>query len=100
MQENKPPGHTVLKFHVTDADANPNTSPYTFDFRSGNDGFVFKLAQDGTLQTAKKLNHKIRDNYLLHIRVFDNGTPPMFSDTFVAVKVNFLFKLHVIHFFS
>ena len=87
VQEDKPPGFVILKFHVTDADAGFNTSPFTFDFRAGNEGLMFKLAQDGSLQTAKKFNHRMKDNYLLHIRVFDNGTPPMFSDTFVAVKV-------------
>lgn len=88
VQEDKAPGHTILKFHVTDADSAPNTSPFTFDFRAGNEAFMFKLAQDGSLQTAKKFNHRMKDNYLLHIRVFDNGTPPMFSDTFVVVKVS------------
>lgn len=65
----------------------PNTSPYTFDFSSGNDGNIFRLEQDGILRTATKFNHKIRDTYLLHIRVFDNGTPPLYSDTWVIVKV-------------
>lgn len=87
VQEDRPPGHTILKFHVTDADTGPNTAPYTFEFRSGNEGLMFKLAQDGSLQTAKKFNHRMKDNYLLHVRVFDNGTPPLYSDTFVAVKV-------------
>ncbi|KAK6637236.1 hypothetical protein RUM44_007650 [Polyplax serrata] len=85
VQEDKPPGHTILRFHVTDADIAPNTSPFTFDFRAGNEGLMFKLAQDGSLQTAKKFNHRVKDNYLLHIRVFDNGIPPMFNDTFVVV---------------
>lgn len=88
VQEDKPPGHTILRFHVTDADIAPNTSPFTFDFRAGNEGLMFKLAQDGSLQTAKKFNHRVKDNYLLHIRVFDNGIPPMFNDTFVVVKAS------------
>lgn len=87
VQEDKLPGHTILRFHVTDADIAPNTSPYTFDFRWGNEGALFKLTQDGTLQTAAKLNHRVKDTYLLHVRVFDNGTPPMYSDTHVVVKV-------------
>jgi protocadherin Fat 1/2/3 len=40
------------------------------------------VVQDGSLRTAKKFNHKLRDKYILQIRVFDNGTPPLFSDTF------------------
>jgi hypothetical protein len=40
------------------------------------------VVQDGSLRTAKKFNHKLRDKYILQIRVFDNGTPPLFSDTY------------------
>jgi protocadherin Fat 1/2/3 len=75
---------------ISDADGPPNAGPYTFDFRSGNEGNVFRLEQDGVLHTAAKFNHKIKDSYLLHIRVFDNGTPPLYSDTWVNVKVNML----------
>lgn len=88
VQEDKPPGHTILKFHVTDADTGSNASPFTYDFMAGNEGLMFKMGQDGSLQTAKKFNHRAKDNYLLHIRVFDNGMPPMYSDTFVAIKVS------------
>jgi len=72
---------------VTDADNPPNGAPYTFDFRLGNDGNTFMLEQDGILRTAARFNHKIKDSYQLHIRVFDNGSPPLYSDTWVAVKV-------------
>lgn len=88
LQEDKPLGYTVLKFLVTDADTAPNAAPYTFDIRSGNEGGAFRLEQDGILRTATRFNHKFKENYLLHIRVFDNGTPPLYSDTYVVVKVN------------
>ncbi|KAK9754792.1 Cadherin domain [Popillia japonica] len=87
VQEDKPIGYEVLKFTITDADTIPNTLPYTFDFRSGNEGNFFRLEQDGILRTATKFNHKIKNTYLLQIRVFDNGTPPLYSDTYVIVKV-------------
>uniref|UniRef100_A0A1Y1MVJ3 Fat-like cadherin-related tumor suppressor homolog n=1 Tax=Photinus pyralis TaxID=7054 RepID=A0A1Y1MVJ3_PHOPY len=87
VQEDKPIGYPILKFLITDEDAPPNTSPYTFDFRSGNEANIFRLEQDGILRTAMKFNHKIQNSYLLQIRVFDNGTPPLFSDTWVIVKV-------------
>ncbi|KAJ8918141.1 hypothetical protein NQ315_011598 [Exocentrus adspersus] len=87
VQEDKPLGYPILKFEVTDADTVPNTVPYTFDFRVGNEGNSFRLDQDGVLKTATKFNHKIRDTYLLQIRVFDNGSPPLYSDTWVVVKV-------------
>ncbi|KAJ8866041.1 hypothetical protein PR048_033565, partial [Dryococelus australis] len=87
VQEDKPVGHIVMKLLVTDADVAPNAAPYTFDINSGNVQQAFRLEQDGVLRTAAKLSHKTKDNYLLHIRVFDNGTPPLSSDTFVIVKI-------------
>ncbi|XP_052890694.1 fat-like cadherin-related tumor suppressor homolog [Anopheles moucheti] len=87
VQEDKQIGHTLLKFDVTDADTAPNAAPYTFDFRSGNEGGSFRIEQDGILRTATRFNSKIRDGYQLQVRVFDNGTPPLYSDTWVLVKV-------------
>lgn len=87
VQEDKPLGYPILKFSVTDLDMSPNGAPYTFDFRSGNEGGIFRLEQDGILRTATKFNHRVKDNYLLNIRVFDNGTRPLYSDTWVVVKV-------------
>ena len=40
------------------------------------------MVQDGSLRTAKQFDHTLRDEYTLQIRVFDNGTPPLYSDTF------------------
>ncbi|XP_049820796.1 fat-like cadherin-related tumor suppressor homolog isoform X5 [Aethina tumida] len=87
VQEDKPLGHSILQFEVTDADTIPNTVPYTFDFRTGNEGNTFRLDQDGVLRTASKFNHKIQETYKLIIRVFDNGSPPLYSDATVLVKV-------------
>uniref|UniRef100_A0A182QTF4 Fat-like cadherin-related tumor suppressor homolog n=1 Tax=Anopheles farauti TaxID=69004 RepID=A0A182QTF4_9DIPT len=87
VQEDKPIGHTLLKFEVTDADTAPNAAPYTFDFKSGNEAGAFRLEQDGILRTAVRFNSKIRDTYRLQVRVFDNGSPPLYSDTWVLVKV-------------
>ncbi|XP_023314181.1 fat-like cadherin-related tumor suppressor homolog isoform X1 [Trichogramma pretiosum] len=87
VQEDRAQGHPVLRFKVTDADAAENAAPYTFDFREGNDGDAFRLEQDGTLRTAIKFNSRVRDRYRLHVRVFDNGTPPLYSDTWVEVKI-------------
>ncbi|XP_058065437.1 fat-like cadherin-related tumor suppressor homolog [Anopheles bellator] len=87
VQEDKQIGHTLLKFDVTDADTAPNAAPYTFDFRAGNEGGSFRIEQDGILRTATRFNSKIRDSYQLQVRVFDNGTPPLYSDTWVLVKV-------------
>lgn len=87
VQEDKQIGHAILQFTVTDADVSPNADPYTFDFRSGNEGNYFRLEQDGTLRTATKFNNRVKDRYTLHIRVFDNGSPPLYSDAWVVVKI-------------
>uniref|UniRef100_A0A1I8PIC7 Uncharacterized protein n=1 Tax=Stomoxys calcitrans TaxID=35570 RepID=A0A1I8PIC7_STOCA len=87
LQENKPLGFVVTSFEVFDADEFPNTSPYTFDFKRGNEGAYFRLEQDGRLCTAVRFNHKILDHHVLQIRVFDNGNPPLYSDTWVTVKI-------------
>ena len=85
VQEDKPYGFILLRFSVTDADEAPNSSPFTFDIRAGNEDNAFRVVQDGTLRTAAKFNHPVK--YLLQIRVFDNGTPPLFSDSFVTVNI-------------
>ena len=87
VQEDKPFGYTLLRFSVTDADESPNGSPFTFDIRAGNEDNAFRVVQDGTLRTAAKFNHRVKDKYLLQIRVFDNGSPPLFSDTYVTVNI-------------
>lgn len=87
VQEDRPLGHTILKFVVTDADAPPNAAPYTFDFQSGNEMGAFRLEQDGYLRSATRFNHRIKDRYVLQVRVFDNGTPPLYSDAWVYIKV-------------
>lgn len=87
VQEDKNIGYTLMRFEVTDADTIPNTEPYTFDIIDGNEMAAFRIEQDGNLCTATRFNHKMRDNYLLQLRVFDNGTPPLYSDAWVRVKV-------------
>ena len=87
VQEDKPFGFIVARFSVTDADEAPNGSPFTFDIRAGNEDNAFRVVQDGTLRTATKFNHKVRSRYMLQIRAFDNGSPPLFSDVMVAVNI-------------
>lgn len=88
VQENKPIGHPLMKFDVTDADTSPNGDPFTFEFLGGNENGAFRIdEQDGVLKTASRFNHKIKDTHILKIRVFDNGLPPLYSDTIVVVKV-------------
>ncbi|XP_041973434.1 fat-like cadherin-related tumor suppressor homolog [Aricia agestis] len=87
VREDRPLGHTILEFVVDDADAPPNAAPYTFDFQSGNEKGAFRLDQDGRLRSATRFNHRIKDRYVLQVRVFDNGTPPLFSDAWVYIRV-------------
>ncbi|KNC25725.1 putative Fat-like cadherin-related tumor suppressor [Lucilia cuprina] len=87
LQENKPLGFIIITFELSDADDFPNSSPFTFDFKSGNEGGFFRLEQDGSLRTAARFNHRICDEYVLQIRVFDNGTPPLYSDTWISIKI-------------
>lgn len=88
VQENKPIGHHLIKFDVHDSDAAPNGAPFTFEFNSGNENGAFRIdEQDGILKTATRFNHRIKDTYHLKIRVFDNGSPVLYSDTEVTVKI-------------
>ena len=89
VQEDRPFGHILLRLQVTDADESPpNGPPFTFDIRDGNEENAFRFVQDdATLRTAMKFNHKIKNLYKLQLRVFDNGTPPLFSDSFVTVNI-------------
>lgn len=88
VQENRPVGHPLIKFNVTDNDSAPNSEPFTYEFVSGNENGAFRIdEQGGILRTAATFNHKIRDNYKMKIRVFDNGSPVLYSDTEVTVKI-------------
>ncbi|XP_017135093.1 fat-like cadherin-related tumor suppressor homolog [Drosophila miranda] len=87
LQENRPLGYIFLSFKISDADESPNSTPYTFDIRSGNEGGLFRLEQDGSLSTAARFNHNLQDEFRIQVRVFDNGTPPLYSDTWVTVKI-------------
>lgn len=87
LQESRPLGYVFLAFDISDADEAPNSTPYTFDIRSGNEGGLFRLEQDGSLSTASRFNHKLQDRFIIQIRVFDNGTPPLYADTWVSIKI-------------
>ncbi|XP_076056118.1 FAT atypical cadherin kugelei isoform X2 [Oratosquilla oratoria] len=89
IQEDKPVNFLVFKFQVTDGDDNSagNAGPFTFELRSGNEEAAFRITQEGDLRTATRFNHKIKDLYRLQIRVYDNGRPPHFSETWINVKI-------------
>ena len=76
-----------MKITVTDDDIDPNGPPFTYDIIGGNNDNEFRIDNDGTLSTAHRFNRAIKDSYRLIVRVFDNGTPPLYSDTYVNVKI-------------
>lgn len=90
LQEDKPLGYALCHLKVSDADDHPNTDPFTFEIIGGNDAGMFRIEQDGIIRTAAKFNYKNKDTYVLQVRVFDYGLPPLSSDTWVVVKVSML----------
>lgn len=72
---------------MTDNDLDPNGPPFTFDIVSGNEGQEFRIEPTGILSTAGKFNRDIRDSYSLVVRVFDNGTPNLYSDVFTTINI-------------
>ncbi len=87
MQEDKRPGYTVLQFEVTDADTDMNGPPFKFDIVEGQPDHEFKVDEQGVLTTAARFNRDIKDQYDLVIRVYDNGSPSLFTDTTVRRTV-------------
>ncbi|XP_042896565.1 fat-like cadherin-related tumor suppressor homolog isoform X3 [Parasteatoda tepidariorum] len=88
IQEGRSIGFTALKFDIVDADASPNTDPYSLEILSGNEDNAFRLVQqDSSLRTATKFNHKKKDTFVLHIKVSDNGSPSLSSDTRVTAMI-------------
>lgn len=69
MQENKPVGFSVLKLVVTDKDSSHNGPPFFFTIVSGNDDNTFEVNQHGVLLTAATVKRKVKDHYLLHVKV-------------------------------
>ncbi|XP_065574069.1 fat-like cadherin-related tumor suppressor homolog isoform X5 [Artemia franciscana] len=86
-QEDKPLGFVILRLQVSDADTPVNGAPFNFEITHGNDDNSFRLDADGLLRMARPLNHRMKDTYLLGVRVYDHGIPPLHSDTWVTVKV-------------
>uniref|UniRef100_A0A8C6IZL5 Uncharacterized protein n=1 Tax=Melopsittacus undulatus TaxID=13146 RepID=A0A8C6IZL5_MELUD len=87
IQENKPVGFSVLQLVVTDKDSSHNGPPFLFTILSGNEENTFQITQQGVLTTGAALNRKVRDHYLLHVKVADNGKPPLSSLTYIDIRV-------------
>ncbi|KAK2918784.1 protocadherin Fat 1a isoform X2 [Channa argus] len=87
IQENRPKGTSVLQLTVTDRDASHNGPPFTFTIVDGNDGDAFHINQQGALVAVGVLNRKSKEHYLLQAQVSDSGKPPLFSTTFISVRI-------------
>ncbi|XP_071532452.1 fat-like cadherin-related tumor suppressor homolog isoform X3 [Panulirus ornatus] len=89
VQENRPVGYSMLRLMATDADAEPNGAPFTWEvINQGPDNHAFTLDQDGSLRLAtNKLNHLVQNEYVVHVRVWDSGSPPLHANTHVTVAV-------------
>ena len=68
---------------MEDADEGANGPPYKFDIVEGQPDHEFKVDDNGILTTAARFNRDIKDQYDLVIRVYDNGSPSLFTDTTV-----------------
>ena len=84
FQEDKPPGYTVLELEVTDADTDVNGPPFKFDIVEGAPDHEFRVDSNGVLTTAARFDRDIKDVYDLVIRVYDNGSPSLYSETTVS----------------
>lgn len=86
-QEDQFIGYKIVHYTVSDNDLDPNGPPFTFDIVSGNEGQEFRIEPTGILSTAGKFNKDIRDKYTLTVRVFDNGTPNLYSDVVTTIHI-------------
>jgi len=76
----------VLKLSVTDADLDPNGPPFTYDIIAGRNN-DFYVDREGVVRSAISFNRHRKDKYELTVRVFDNGTPPLYSDVDITVLI-------------
>ena len=63
-------GFSVLQLVVTDRDSSHNGPPFFFSIVSGNEEGAFEVNQQGALLTVAAINRKVKDHYLLHVKVF------------------------------
>jgi len=77
---------SVFTLSVTDADLDPNGPPFNYDIIAGlkNDFYVDGA---GVIRSAAAAGRHATGAYQLTVRVFDNGTPALYSDVDVTVAV-------------
>ncbi|XP_076064277.1 fat-like cadherin-related tumor suppressor homolog, partial [Oratosquilla oratoria] len=88
VQENRPVGYSIVRLMATDADADPNGPPYTWEIIRGNSANAFTVDQDGTIRLATtRLNHRVHSSFAIMVRVWDSGSPPLSADVTVHITV-------------
>lgn len=87
LQEDQNVGFEVLTMEVTDCDLDPNGPPFLYDIIDANEGNAFSVTAEGKILTRASFDRQRRDRYDLTVRVFDNGTSPLFSDTLVHINI-------------
>lgn len=88
LQEDKPAGWAVCQLVVADADVFPNAAPFIFEILYDDSGGKFRIDSKGVLQTLTQFSLRSQDTYHLQVRVYDNGSPPLFSDSWITIKVS------------
>lgn len=72
LQEDRPIGHIIHKFDVSDADAPPNSQPFSWDLSDADRGkgasVPFTISEQGNLKVAGKLNFQRKNLYRLQVR--------------------------------
>ena len=76
----------MFTLSVTDADLDPNGPPFTYDIIAGRNN-DFYVDEEGVIRSASGFSHQSKDEYQLTVRVFDNGSPPLYSDVDIAVFI-------------
>ncbi|XP_054259786.1 fat-like cadherin-related tumor suppressor homolog [Macrosteles quadrilineatus] len=87
LQEDKPAGWAVCQLVVTDADVFHNAAPFIFEILYDDSGGKFRIDSKGVLQTLTQFSRQSKDTYHLQVRVYDGGSPPLYSDSWITIKV-------------
>ncbi|CAL4122623.1 unnamed protein product, partial [Meganyctiphanes norvegica] len=86
---NTPMDHSVVRLLVSDADSADNGTPYKWELlKQDKLDELFVLNQDGIISLAKNiLKLKNEKSHVLHVRVWDNGSPPLYADCKVNITI-------------
>ncbi|XP_078459193.1 protocadherin Fat 1-like isoform X2 [Lampetra planeri] len=87
IQENQPPGTSIVRLLVMDMDASHNGPPFGFSFVAGNNGSEFAIDQAGVVTAAVRFASGGRREHLLTVQAQDSGHPHLSSACQVRVRI-------------